>query len=239
MISEYELEQLMRAAMSDCRKDPDFLRALPEAVLHTLAPASDDTGRLRLWMFRQPNGVLFIPYFTNLEQARESAAGQLRVVTLPGKQLLEISRGATVIINPNHESCRLHPEEIDALVSGNVAVIATQVLKEGCEILVTMPSGVPTWIIETLRDLYGRMPFVECAWLVDAHPVERPDDSTLVVCLDVAPPHQSRAATATLTALQAGLGRETFTVDVIVENGTPPAVEENGLLIYPAKVDMA
>jgi len=154
MISEEQLERLMRESVSDSRKEPDFLRALLDARLYALAPFSDDHPRLRLWMFRRPDGVHFIPYFTNEAQAWESAAGQLQVLPMRGRMLLEISRGATVIINPNHESCTLYPEEIDGLLAGSIAVVNEEIPQEEFKVLALRPENPPQWLLDALRTMY-------------------------------------------------------------------------------------
>jgi len=77
------------------------------------------------------------------------------------------------------------------------------------------------------------MSFVERAWLVDARPPERPEESTLFVCIAVEPPHGERAARATITAIQKRCAAEDLPLTVMAsEPGKPLEISAYGLDIY-------
>lgn len=232
-VSEVQLEALMRRAVADSQGERDFLLALPNANLYTLAPLSDDHPRLRLWMFQRPDGVNFIPYFTNEVQAREAAANSLRIVSMLGRELLEISRGAMVVVNPNHEACTVYPEEIEALLEGFVAVIHSEQLTADREILASRPRNPPAWLTRTLRELYATLPFVTRAWLVETRQPVTPDESVMLVCIEAESQHCQRASHATITALQQKCVEEKFPLDVIASDPQRLlSVTNAGLLIY-------
>jgi len=114
--SAEQLAALMQQAQVNPGHFPPFLRALLEATVYAHAPPSDDHARLRLFQFTRPDGVTVLPFFSDEAQAYAAAAESARVVALSGRTLMESTRGATLMLNPNDVSCTLFPEEIAALL---------------------------------------------------------------------------------------------------------------------------
>ena len=67
-------------------------------------------------MFRHPDGFMAIPLFTSLEQAQSAAGNAAPVVKASGRELLEGTAGATVMINPNNRGAVLYSEELAFLL---------------------------------------------------------------------------------------------------------------------------
>src|SRR3546814_4427788 len=68
------------------------------------------------------SGHMVLPFFSEETQARAAAGTTAKVVALTGRDLLELTRGATLMLNPNGTNCPLYPEEIAALLDrGEVA----------------------------------------------------------------------------------------------------------------------
>lgn len=203
MTSPAELERLMCRAVEDKTKEAAFLRALLYATVYAHAPLSDDSARLRLMQFTTPEGMLALPFFTTETKAEFATQSVARVVALTGRQLMEITRGATLLLNPNDTPhCALFPEEIDALLAtGEVATVEAVKLDER-KVCVGKPESSPVWLIEALTALLPRLPFVDSAYLVEFRSPEDMTRATLVIALEVAHINAERAARATITAIQ-------------------------------------
>jgi len=123
MNSPDSLDNLMEQSIQDFRKEPAFFRALLDATVYAHAPLNDASERLRLVMFKSPDdGELVVPVFTDESKAEFAARGNVRIVSLIGRTLFEITRGAILMLNPNDARCTLYPEEIsELLASGTIA----------------------------------------------------------------------------------------------------------------------
>lgn len=200
MISERELERRLELARQSRELEPSFFRCLPNARVYAHAPASDNHPRLRLLQFRHPDGFHAIPFFTSLEKARPPAGITAKIVPLSGRQFLELTRGATVMLNPNDAGCVLYPEEIDALLrTGVVAGIQEIRLDDEASFIVSDLADPPFWLMPSLIRLYAQLHFVLAAYLLEVAPAHAPANRTLLIALGVAPEHVERAVRATIT----------------------------------------
>lgn len=224
MLAETDLEELMRAARTDPRKEIEFFQGLLDAKLHALTPLSDDHPRLRLVMFRRPDGMHFIPCFTSVWQAEE-ARGDTRRVSMLGRVLLESTRGAIFIINPNHEACTLYPEEIEQLLTtGRIGLVTCETIREGQTVLAGPPLEKPDGLVNGLVALYAKLPFVLAAYLLETVRPQISNEAIWLVSLVVEPPYEDRAVHATSAALQEPWA-EAFTM-VDVTTVTPDRTED-------------
>jgi hypothetical protein len=235
MLTQEEIECSMHASIADPRLESQFFQDLLNARVYAFVPVSDDHSKLRMVMFRQPtDGLHFIPFFTSEAQALEALGNDRRICTCDGRTLFEATLGATLILNPNHESCILYPEEVTALLTtGKVPPFSTTVLKESRDVYARSPDPIPEKLVRPLKQLYSSLPFVISARLVETSLPENPDSRTTVVCLEVRPPHAQRAARATAIALQTvqhGLGA---TVDILsCDPGKRPELFDVGSVIF-------
>lgn len=100
-ISTAELERRLERARANREEEPAFFRCLLEAWVYTHALVSDDHARLQLLQFRHPDGFHAVPFFTSIKKARPPEGITAKVVPLLGRQFLELTRGATLMLNPN------------------------------------------------------------------------------------------------------------------------------------------
>ncbi len=202
-INTAELERRLERARTHREEEPAFFRCLLDAKVYAHAPASDDHSRLRLLQFRHPDGFHAIPFFTSIEKARPPTGIAAKIIPLLGRQFLELTRGATVMLNPNDGGCVLYPEEVDALLkTGAVARIEKIHLDDDFSYLVSDQANPPFWLMPCLIGLYSQLSFVQVAYLLEVAPPHAPAERTLLIALGVAPEHAERAVRASITEIQ-------------------------------------
>lgn len=209
----------MRAAFADKAAEPAFFLALLEATVYAHTPKTDRQGRLRFMQFPLPDsGHMVLPFFSDETQARAAAGTTAKVVVLTGRQLFELTRGATLMLNPNSTNCTLYPEEIAALLdSGEVAIVDKFTVSEPKLMDFREPEPSPTWLIDPLIALYAQLSCVESAYLVEmkAHDDPDPDHAGWLIALAVASANSERAVRATITTIQSLCREHTMTVDLM------------------------
>ncbi len=234
MISTEELERRLERVREHRDEEPAFFRSLLEATVYAHAPVSDDHPRLRLIQFQHPDGFSAMPFFTSEAKAVLAAGSAARVVECRGRELLELTRGATLMLNPNDGGCVLYPEEVESLLtSGSVARVDVAQIPEERSLWVGAPEDPPSWLIPTLTRVFASLPMVGVAYLIEARAPERLAQVSLLVAIGVVPEHAERAARASLTALQ---GLQTmpppFALDLITfapDEGVPDYVKDSGV----------
>lgn len=203
MTSADTLEQFIERILEHPEDEPEFFRHLLNATVYAHAPLSDDHPRLRLMQFRHPDGFMAVPFFTSEEKAAFAAQSAARIIACTGRELLEFTRGATLMLNPNDGGCVLYPEEISALLgSGDVAPIESFKLEGEQPVLVSEQANPPYWLLPLLMTHYMELGYVHSAYLLEIASPQAPEQKTLLIVLAVAPEHAERAARATFTALQ-------------------------------------
>jgi hypothetical protein len=158
MLSEAELKGLMRKAIADPAYEPAMLRALLDAPVYVLLPMSDDSGRVRLITYTRPDGVQFIPFFSDAGRASTSAQGVVRIARVTGRELFEATPGATLMLDPNDTSMTLYPEEVAALLRGGLNLPAPiRGSSAGIEIAPAGPetADVVAFLVSALASLSG------------------------------------------------------------------------------------
>lgn len=201
MIAVDELARLMQQAMADKTAEPAFFRALLDATVYAHTPRHNRSGRLRLIQFTTPEGLSVLPFFSDEAQAKAAAGSSATVVALMGRQLFELTRGATLMLNPNETSCTLYPEEIASLLDRGEVAIVERIDTGGQQLWIGPASEPPAWLIDRLIALYARLGCVEAAYLT-AIGTPDPGRRGLLVAVAVTAKDAERAARATTTELQ-------------------------------------
>lgn len=116
MITPEELALFLQQALADKTAEPAFFRALLDALVYAHTPRNDRHARLRFIQFVTPEGLTVLPFFSDEVQARAAAGTAATVVAMTGRELFGLTRGATLMLNPNETNCVLYPEEISALL---------------------------------------------------------------------------------------------------------------------------
>jgi len=192
------LEELQQRAMVDGREEPAFFRALLDATVYAHIPLSDDSGRLRFIQFVRPdNGVTVLPFFTDSVKAEAAAQSKVRTVALTGRQLFELTLGATLMLNPNDAYCVLYPEEISALLTtGTIPLVVSEILQTERTLGFRAPISAPEWFQPCLLQIFSALPYIQQAYLVEAVKPEDHSHVTLLILLGVESSMAERAVRA-------------------------------------------
>lgn len=167
-IQQSELNRLLEASIADRRKEPEFFRALLDATVYAHVPFNDGSGRIRFIQFHGPDGELLLPFFSDHGKSEAAARGRVRNMAINGRQFLESTLGATVILNPNNHWCKLYPEEVRVLLrTGHIAILESDNYEERTKMAVAIPEDVPEKLVEVFREILIALPDVEAAYLVD------------------------------------------------------------------------
>jgi len=105
--------------------------------------------------FTTREGLLALPFFTEEAKANFAAQVVARVVRMTGRQLMELTRGATLLLNPNDTPhCALYPEEIEALLDTGAVATVEAVTVDERQVRIGLPEPRPAWLIEALTTLF-------------------------------------------------------------------------------------
>lgn len=226
-----ELENALQRAMIDPREEPAFFRALLEATVYAHVPLSEDSGRLRFIQFIRPdNGETVLPFFTDAAKAEAVGRTDARIVAAKGRDFLEITYGAMLMLNPNDASCVMYPEEIGALLAtGNIPVCESEVLRTDRILGVRLPVSAPGWFQPYLVQVLSSLPYIQQAYLVETVLLENPSHVTLLISLGVEPSKAERAVRAVSAGMQQRWQNLKVNVDMTTydpNDGPPDGVSE-------------
>jgi hypothetical protein len=223
MTSVEQLNHLMGQALADKAAEPAFFRALLEARVYAHAPKTNRSGRLCLIQFKRPDGLLVVPFFSDEAQAKAAAGTAARIVRLSGRQLFQLTRSATLMLNPNGTNCTLYPEEIAALLDRGDMAIVEQIDIGEQHLYFDRPKEPSTWLIDPLISLYGQLVCVEAAYLAEVRSPMDVNQIGLLIALAVQTSDAERSARATITALQPHCHGKAVSVDLTTfEPSKPP-----------------
>jgi hypothetical protein len=234
MIAVDELERLMDASVRDAAAEPAFFRALLDATMYAHTPIDPKADRLRFVMFKSPDdGTLVIPVFTDEAKARLAANGKVCLVEVPGRMLFELTRGATVMINPNDARCTLYPEEIRRLLDdGTVAPVTKSQVQMGDDTRLYKLPSVPNAFGRELKRVLRRTRGVEIAYITGTRTSQTQYPDGFLIALGGNGKEKDRTARAIATALydeMCKLDRPVDIVQYVVGETPPPWIEDLGL----------
>lgn len=210
-VTTRNLEKLLAVARS-ARQGPDVARA-EEAVFKALLDApvyahvpieGAPPGRMRFIQFVRPdNGQTVLPFFSDRAQAEAPHRTDASIVAMVGRRLFELTRGATLMLNPNREQVALYPPEIEALLEGReLGCFAKHTMKEDTSVGACPPS-VPTGGLNiALRELFEREQTVRAAYLVELHGMNESTQVSLLLAVVASSAQQERLVALTTLALK-------------------------------------
>ncbi|WP_235605145.1 SseB family protein, partial [Rhodanobacter sp. FW104-R8] len=165
-----------------------FYKALLEATVYAhvpIEPAPSD--RIRFIQFIRPdNGQTVLPFFSEREQAEVAAAGRVAIMAMAGRRLFELTRGATLMLNPNRDQLTFYPPEVGALLEGRpLGAFTKETLGANEQVGACPPSVSTDALVLVLRGLYEREPSVRAGYLVEVHRGSDNSDVFLLLTLVV------------------------------------------------------
>ena len=238
-MNEAALECLMEEARTSHEAEKKFVHALLDSRVYAHVPLSDDHPRLRLIMFQHPDGFMAIPFFTSLKKAQFANRGAARIISTTGRDLLEGSNGATLMLNPNDGGMVLYPEEVSTLLgTGFWSRVQREDYSEGPQRYIWPPSDVPAWFIDDLRKACESLGMVVSGHLAEMAYTEHATVRSLLIVLQVLTEQGERAARALTLRLQQGGKLEqlnrSLDITILDPNAEPPNwLESEGLQFYP------
>ena len=168
-ISENKLEEALVRAVKSPATAPDFYRLLLQSDLLVLGTAEgqeaasdnfsiEPGGQLQL-VTGENNGQKFLPVFSSLPRMQEYVKEESKFLSVNGRALLDLTRGAPVILNPASEYGReFMPGQVEQLL--NPMPASAQVA------LGTSDAFYPMPLINALTSVFEKHPDVQTAWMI-------------------------------------------------------------------------
>lgn len=238
-----QLEALLEAARKPAdpamAKDAEeaFLKALLNCTVYAHVPVEPaPADRIRFVQFVRPdNGQTVLPLFSDRDQAETAAAGKFGIMAMTGRRLFELTRGATLMLNPNVDQVTLYPPEINALLDGRPLGYFTRETLQGDEqVGVCLPSVPTDALILALRDLCAREPAVRAGYLVEVHRGADDSDVFLLLTLVVTKGNEERMVQLTtleMSSLSPPLELP-LTMTCVAPDATLPALCHHGIQFF-------
>lgn len=226
-----QLDRLIEEAARNPNREPDVFRALSDAVLYAHAPlggmaghSAGATDQLRLVMFRSPDdGGWVVPVFTDQAKAEFANRGGARLVRLVGRQLFEITRGATLMFNPNDVACTLYPEEISALLETGTLASIQKGQFDAAQSQVIKLSEVPAALVKALRHVLPAIRGVEAAYIAGLKWRDLQCPTSILIALGGRAENGDHKVRATAAGVQQVLARLDLPVDIAYFDSRKPA----------------
>ena len=166
-ISENALEQALVKAAKNPAAGPDFYRLLLDSNLLVMGTAEgmesaseefalSPGGKLNL-VTGLKDGVQYLPVFSSMPRMQEFVKQETKFLSIRGRDLLDITRGAPVILNPASEYGKeFSANEILQLLDVPGAGIPQYSIEE----------DYPAALVEALASVFTARPDVLTAWMV-------------------------------------------------------------------------
>jgi len=244
MASAKQLQELLQATRQSAgssnevtRAQDAFFKALLKSTVYAHVPlAPSPLGRMRFVQFVRPdNGQTVLPFFSDREQA-EVAAGNVRaILAMAGRELLELTRGATLMLNPNVDRIVLYPPEVNAILTGqSIGVFSREVMTESEQVGACPPSCSPDALTPVLKERFAMEPSVRAAYLVELHRGPEYADISLLLGIVVAAAHHERLLQLTTLWIQPAVQDLTMPLSILLckPDEELPGVFHHGIQFY-------
>jgi hypothetical protein len=167
--AENELEKALVRAVKDPQTAPVFYRLLLECellVLGTVQGREDASEQFAL----EPGGKLalvtglkdggqFLPVFSSLSRMQEYVREESKYLRVNGRALLELTRGAPVILNPASEYGK-------ELTAGQVAQLLDPPAVSRASRTIIGEADYPLELVNMLSGVFAARSEVEAAWMI-------------------------------------------------------------------------
>lgn len=194
-----------------------FFKALLDATVYAHVPIeSPPKGVMRFIQFVRPdNGQTMLPFFSDKKQAEAAVGDRALIAAMSGRRLFELTRGASLMLNPNADAIALYPSEIAAILEGkDLGYFTKGEMTADTELLVGPPS-VPTVKLNTvLRNLFDKEATVKAAFLAEVHPQDENARVFLLLTIVATHAYQERLLQLVTLAFKAEALELTLPLDI-------------------------
>lgn len=180
-----DLEKALHKAAADNTQAPAFYEELMESKVFILGKPEEnpDLGKFTLeeeqaliiqhWE-RETDKSPVVPFFTSLQMLQQAINDDEPYLELPTASLFQLTMGAPLVLNPNSEfGMEFEPEDVAILLDSDLLVNSEHILDEETEVLLGIPSEVPSAFNTVLSDYFAKHPQIESAYLGT---IQIPDD---------------------------------------------------------------
>lgn len=193
--NENQLEIALRLAADEPAHRPDFYKALLDSTVFILGH-SDSSGlgermleagkKVSIQNWTHADGSPVIPFFSSLNSLQKAIEEEVAYMALPAKSLFEMTRGATLVLNPKLAYGKeFFPNEIDALLSEGVNRLPEQrITKKATQVLLGQPANYPEKMVDSLVTLFSKRGNVKAAYLTLMHDPSQDEKPHLVVGIE-------------------------------------------------------
>ena len=146
-----------------------------------------------------------IPVFTSTDRIFDQGVikEQVHFTAMKGASLLDMTRGATLVINPFSPYGKdLLPAEIEQMLAGTHGASKKIVIENDTKIQIGQPANYPNEIVASLQRLFAERPNVNAAYLGWIYNPESGDPPHLIFSIDAEGDFQSVVDEAGFTAQQ-------------------------------------
>lgn len=186
------LERALRLAATDPAARPDFYRELLEAEVFVIGDAqprpegewtAQEGESISLQHWTKGDGTVVLPFFSSLVALQRAVEHEVTYYQLPARALLEMTQGATLVLDPRSEYGKeFAPGEIAALLAGGLTHPAERrVVAEDTQVLLAQPAERPEALIAGVRAFLDKRPAVRRAWLALMHIPSQDQEPHLVI----------------------------------------------------------
>jgi hypothetical protein len=167
-ISENDLESALVRAVKNPHHAPDFYRLLLEGDLLVLGTAEGQENAAEAFSLApgaklnlvpgMKDGGQYLPVFSSLPRMQEYVKQESKYLSVNGRALLELTRGAPVILNPASEYGKaLSAQEVAQLLDGPRGGEPRTVIGE---------ADYPMALVAALTTLFETRPDIATAWMI-------------------------------------------------------------------------
>ncbi len=192
MNEENELERALRLASDDPANRPDFYRLLVDASVYVIGRSGAwDQGmktvavgeEIEIQNWVKDDGSAVIPFFTSLEALRNAVAEEANYLLLPARSLFELTKGATLVLNPySLYGKEFPPPEVEALLIGGSNRLPEQrITQKDTQVLLGQPKEYPSRMVDALTTFFSGRGHVKAAYLALMQDPSRDEKPHLVL----------------------------------------------------------
>lgn len=227
--SETRLEYLLRMAVMEPGRRPEFYRALLEAnIWVSIDPATQGRSvpagsEIQVVTWERSDGVLVLPFFTSPARLLDVEQGGLGAKMI-ARDLFESMPDSYMHLNPGCEYGRdFSPYEIKALLeTGTIVDVPSEVLEASKPVRLDEVVDAPVDLFNGLGVLYQRTPTVHAAFLVRATDPEIDEKSAWIIAVEADSPNEVIAQDTAIVVREMYRGSEA--IDVVFISATDGAI---------------